>query len=699
MSRRSRAVLIRVRQEVAKHLERVTPGAAHGTPGDATALLCPDARTRVRRGASLREVLAAGAAQRFPLVHLACREGAPPDAEAVVTEARAVLDGDWSIFGQRADAFAQSGDWLADPIDGRPWPMRHWTRVPFVEAGRDVKQVWELNRHHGLVRLAQAYHLTGDEAFADSAVRLLAAWALQNPPRQGVNWTASLEVAFRAIAWCWIWQLTHRSAAWTEERTARFACQLWHHARYVEQYDSIHHSPNTHLTGEALGLLYVGATFPALRRAARWRRFGTAILLDEIPHQFLADGFHYERATGYHRYHLEFYAHALLLLRGEPTVPTSKLATLTARLRDGFAAAAALQRPDGGWPVFGDEDGGSTIRLATAPATDLCPLLTLGAALHAEPMWLWGTTDRPGAQALAWWLSDGHSWAALKVMTPREPGTRSASLPAAGYLVARDDWTPDAWYCAVDAGPHGGEATGHAHTDLAHVEIGRGSTRLVVDPGSLSYAPDPVHREWHRSERAHARPSVAGIELAMPNGPFGWRRVAPTPDWAMADDGEVWQCRLRYSYGERGRVVHHERQVALVRGMGVVVADWLTVPGATVRWHWPLDAAPEIITLGRDALRVNGLALHWRIAPAAPGAPTLESHRFAPSYASPRAGAVLAIDTPSTDRATAITCVLDAAAPPPMLEIMSEQMQCVLAGGRVSRTLVLAPGQAVRVTG
>ena len=34
------------------------------------------------------------------------------------------------------------------------------------------------------------------------------------------------------------------------------------HAAHVERYLSLYYSPNTHLTGEALGLFYAGAVFP-----------------------------------------------------------------------------------------------------------------------------------------------------------------------------------------------------------------------------------------------------------------------------------------------------------------------------------------------------------------------------------------------------------------------------------------------------
>ena len=93
------------------------------------------------------------------------------------------------------------------------------------------------------------------------------------------------------------------------ELLPRFLWYLWHHARHIERYDSIHHSPNTHLTGEALGLLYVGLLFLEFRRSARWAATGGQLLVSELEYQVLNDGMHFERATGYHRYTVEIYTH------------------------------------------------------------------------------------------------------------------------------------------------------------------------------------------------------------------------------------------------------------------------------------------------------------------------------------------------------------------------------------------------------
>ena len=65
----------------------------------------------------------------------------------------------------------------------------------------DSKIAWELNRHQWVVRLAQAFAITGDDRYATAAVDAIDHWIDANPVGRGLNWASSLEVAFRLIAW------------------------------------------------------------------------------------------------------------------------------------------------------------------------------------------------------------------------------------------------------------------------------------------------------------------------------------------------------------------------------------------------------------------------------------------------------------------------------------------------------------------
>jgi hypothetical protein len=270
---------------------------------------------------AVRAQLVTAAGKRFPLCHLAGRSPTTlPERDRIMADADRILAGEWDLFGRPAKAFSRSLDWRSHPLTGVPTAEGHWHRVPYIGTGdgNDVKYLWELNRHGDLVRLAQAYFLSGRAEYSEALADLLDRWMEQNPPGEGINWVSSLEVGLRAIGWCWMWYLSHRAPLWTDDRLGHFLWQLWHHGDHVARFDSVHHSPNTHLTGEALSLLYMSHIMPEFHRAARWHQLGCATLQAEVVSQLLPDGFHFERSTCYHRYTTEFYLHAALLLADEP---------------------------------------------------------------------------------------------------------------------------------------------------------------------------------------------------------------------------------------------------------------------------------------------------------------------------------------------------------------------------------------------
>jgi hypothetical protein len=560
--------------------------------------------------------------------------------EAMLSEAREISEGIWRVFGDRTQASRASVEWRAHPISGRATPLRHWTALRYLdgEAGGDVKQIWELNRHRGLLRLAQAWRLDQDPHWVTLLAGHLDSWMDQNPPGTGINWASSLEVGFRALTWTWVRALTGDSDLWTPARDAAFARQLWHHGRHLACYDSVHHSPNTHLTGEAIGLVQLALAWPAWPGASEWGRLGEQILLEELEHQMLADGFHFELAPGYHRYTTEFYLLWMVLLKqAEKALP----APLTGALERMLDTLAVLRRPDGRLPALGDEDGSTALPLSVAHPRDPGPILAAGAALFDRRDWLWGLPE--AARDFAWWILDDRDWERLQALEPVRPAWTTRSFPAAGYHIARER-DAAGWWCLVDAGAHGGERTGHAHTDLGHVELVLDRRPLVADPGSLVYTGNEARRRWDRSLEAHATLSVSGAPLDEPAGPFSWRKTSPAPEavFIPLQNGAITRLRYHWRAGDGARLTH-ERQVALVEGEGVVIADWLHGgAGRDVMLSWPLAMDSSAVELGdQDALLDGGrVRLSWATG-GGKVTPRIAAQTFADTYQTPVPGSML----------------------------------------------------------
>ena len=206
---------------------------------------------------------------------------------ALIERAERATRGYFDLLGLRAVRFGSSIDWRLEPTSGKRTPLRHWSTIDYLDpriAG-DKKVTWELNRHGHFVTLGQAYWMTGDERYAAAFVSQAISWMDANPPNRGINWTSSLEVAFRSISWLWALHLFAGSRHLTPEFQLRMLKFLIAHGHHIQTYVSHYFSPNTHLTGEALGLFYLGTALPELRRASDWRKLGSRIMIEQLPLQ------------------------------------------------------------------------------------------------------------------------------------------------------------------------------------------------------------------------------------------------------------------------------------------------------------------------------------------------------------------------------------------------------------------------------
>ena len=203
-------------------------------------------------------------------------ERLPASVHGIVAAADRALAKRFDLLGYRDLSFGDPIDWHLDPVAKRQAPLRHWTLLDPLDAATvgDSKVVWELNRHQWLVGLGQAYRLTGDERYPAMFADTIRDWLRANPPGLGINWASSLEVAFRLISWCWALSLFRGATPLTTELRAVLVGSIAAHASRVERYLSYYFSPNTHLTGEALGLFYAGTLFPDMPGAVRWQRTG-----------------------------------------------------------------------------------------------------------------------------------------------------------------------------------------------------------------------------------------------------------------------------------------------------------------------------------------------------------------------------------------------------------------------------------------
>ena len=556
----------RTRMEAAKWWDRVVPSGRRRRPAG-TALDCRR-RLEAFREAAPSRFFAGCTDARTPEL-LASR--APEATRELLAAADRVRAGRFDLLGYEALSFGDPIDWDLDPVSGRRAPLVHWSRLDPLDADRlgDSKVVWELNRHQWLVGLGQAYRTTGDECYAEAALAYVEHWLAANPPGRGINSASSLELAFRLIAWCWGLVLFRDSPALRPELFAWMQAAIEDHAAHVEKYLSVYFSPNTHLTGEALGLFYAGAVIPELPAARRWRERGAGILAEATARQVLPDGVYFEQSTCYQRYTVEILLHYLILCRRNGLAAP---ASLERRVQAMLDFLLAVRSPRGEAPSIGDADGGWLLPLAARRPVDLRGVCGTAAALYGRPDFAWAAG---GAAPEILWLLGPAGLAAFESLRPAPPAAPPSRLFASGgYVVMRDGWGKDGHHLVFDVGPLGcPDSGGHGHADLLSVQCWAFGEPFLVDAGTGTYA-DEGWRTFFRSTAAHSTVMVDGESQARPAGPFAWqqrprarlRRWVSTErlDFADADHD---------AYRRLPDPVRHRRRVLFVKPRFWVLLD------------------------------------------------------------------------------------------------------------------------------
>ncbi len=498
--------------------------------------------------------------------------------------ARSVLAGRIPIFGREIE-IGNPVHWRRDYSSGIETGLPYFRRIPYLDAARagDHKIIWELNRHQHLALLAQAYALNPDPAFAAELVRQLNDWIDNNPFQRGINWASALEVAFRALSWCWIFHLAGNEMDATFR--SRFLNALYQHGLHLEHNLSIYFSPNTHLLGEAVALHALGALFSQFPRASQWTETGRRIVTQQLDRQVRSDGSHFEQSTYYHVYALDMFLFHCILA-GSPEEFQAPLERMAAYL-------AALISPSGELPLIGDDDGGRFFY----PYGDqrryaLATLATCG-ALFNRPEWI-SSRDALAEQA-AWWIGP-------RALNCR-PGFSQASGPAvfagAGVITLREPGV----HIIFDAGGFGPWSAGHSHSDTLSLVLSCRGESTLLDPGTYSYC-DPVWRDRFRGSAAHNAIRVDGLDQAASLPPFAWRNpprtrilnVEDLPTYYRAD-GECLFASFR-----------HRRTLVFARSGLIWIFDQISGPGGARYieqfWHPGEPAAAlsdHTIAIGANA--------------------------------------------------------------------------------------------------
>jgi len=458
-------------------------------------------------------------------------------ARFFIEKAENLVEGRFDLLGYQNLDFGKNVDWHFEPVSFKHSPMKHWKQFDELASDEtgDKKIIWELNRHQHFFTLGVAFWLTGDERFAATFVRHLESWMEQNPPGVGINWVSSLEVSFRAMSWIWAFQFFKDSKSFTPEVFQKAVKFLYVHGKHIEKYLSTYYSPNTHLTGEALGLYYLGTQLSFFKQAKTWRELGQEILFAELDRQILPDGVYFEQSTWYQRYTADFYTQFLILktLNGEETAKDLQI-NLAYKLQSALDFLLYITRPDGTTPLIGDDDGGRCLPHGNTAPNDFRACLASGAVLFERGDYKF-VTGELAEETL--WLLGAEGVSSFETLRAHIPNQTSYEFKDGGYFVMRDGWAKTDNYLLVDGGNLGALSGGHSHADALSIDLAVGGESLLVDAGTYTYHESKELRDFFRSTIAHNTLQIDEQSQSEPGAKFNWKTSANTQlnSWISQD--------------------------------------------------------------------------------------------------------------------------------------------------------------------
>lgn len=248
-------------------------------------------------------------------------------------------------------------DWQLDFKSGYRWSEKSWYRkirhghLP----GVDVKVPWELGRLQHLPQLALAHALASSGAEGFSPTEVYAAefrnqvldFIATNPPRFGVNWACTMDVAIRAVNLLVAYDLfLADDAEFDKEFTAVFGRSILEHGRHIAgNLEWSEKLCSNHYLANVAGLLYVAAYLPRADYSDAWLAFSLQELVSEVASQFQSDGSNFEASTCYHRLSAEMVLYTTALVLGLPAERRTALLKYDHRLIKGRPSLAPAPVP------------------------------------------------------------------------------------------------------------------------------------------------------------------------------------------------------------------------------------------------------------------------------------------------------------------------------------------------------------------
>lgn len=217
-------------------------------------------------------------------------------------------------------------NWQMDFKSGFIWSTKKWYKNQTYgrRPGADIKVPWELARLQHLPQLAICAGVLEKfkEALINEFKNQILDFIATNPPRMGVNWSCTMDVAIRAanmLIACDMFKQIDDKGILDNDFIRIFVNSIHQHGLHiVNNLEYGKRLTTNHYLSNIGGLLFIAAYLECTPETDQWLSFSVQELISEVKKQFYNDGTNFEASTSYHRLSAEIVIYATALVLGLP---------------------------------------------------------------------------------------------------------------------------------------------------------------------------------------------------------------------------------------------------------------------------------------------------------------------------------------------------------------------------------------------
>ena len=540
----------------------------------------------------------------------------PEASSKIIAAADKICEHTFDLLGSGEVSLGKTIDWHMDFKTGYRWnPGKYYRNIEKPYGRADIKIPWELSRFQHLATLGQAYWLTNDKRYTQEFVDQITDWVKNNPPKFGVNWACTMDVAIRAVNWIVGFYFFADAKKITDGFWLKFLKNLFSHGRFIQKNLEIFYNDHgkritsNHYLSDIVGLVFLGVFFKETKEGKEWLNLGVKELVEEMRFQVHQDGADFESSIPYHRLVLELFAISAILCKINGIELPSEFWEQLDRM---FEFVMSYTRPDGQSPQVGDNDNGRLLILSNYNSWEVNDhryLLGIGAVLF----------DRQdlalacgGQWEDAFWLTNKLSkegWIEKYLALDCLQSLKSKAFPDSGYYIMREKDN----YVIISAGNVGTAGIGnHKHNDVFSFELCLGKKTFIIDPGTYVYTVNPEMRDMFRSTAYHNTVMIDDQEQnRFGRGLFLMKNdVMPRClKWETGDEVDIF-IGEHYGYKRLSQPVIHQREIRFYkkeRKKGrLEIIDRFEGKGEH-NLEWNLMLLPDVT----EKIEINSDKLQW----------------------------------------------------------------------------------------